>query len=380
MVARGNATTARPRAAREGRGEVTMFARFWRWLSPSKAPPDLAIPVDLPAPGSRAPELPRAPVDTEHARASAAELFFDVLAREQPAPSPVSDEDEPLISALVLELVSFVSRRKVEPPVMPALVPRVLAIVGEPEVDIARLTRVIEQDLAISAKLMSVANSPLFAASAEIVSVRQAVSYLGTEQVAQVAIGLACASSFEAGATARSPFAHRWTRLFHHAMTCAFTAAHLASKRDRTVQEAAFLGGLFHDVGKAVALRAVETLTTSGRLQAPSEQVLDEALQRIHAYPGDEFYDKWTLPASLMELCARHHQLDDLEEPDEFISMVGLASNFDSLLAGGPAERRDALSEARTCADRLGLSDDALHAVYKQTRAFGERTARMFPS
>ncbi|HEX5657062.1 MAG TPA: HDOD domain-containing protein [Polyangiales bacterium] len=291
--------------------------------------------------------------------------------------APASPDDEPAVGALVMKVVELSTQKKLEPPVVPALVPRVLAITGEPEVDLQRLTHVIQQDLAISAKLLSVANSPLFGRGSEVTTVRQAIAQLGSEQVAQVAIGLACRSNLDSERGA-SPFAARWKRQFQHGMTCALAAAQLAGKQDRAAQEAAFLGGLFHDVGKAVALRAIEALLASGKLELPSEAVLDEALQRLHAYPGDEFYQKWTLPEPLMELCARHHQLDDVEAASPTFYRVTLVSSFDSLAAGSETSRRDALREARVSAERLALSDRQLEAVYAETRSLGEKATLMF--
>jgi HD-like signal output (HDOD) protein len=304
--------------------------------------------------------------------------FFDQLAQELAPVAPAAEQDEAAIAELVMQVVSYVTQKKLDPPVVPALVPRVLAITGAPEVDLQRLTHVIQQDLAISAKLLSVANSPMFKSAVEVKTVKQAITQLGSEQVAQVAIGLACRSNFEREKQGDSPFAARWQRQFRHGMTCALAAAQLAGKQDRGGQEAAFLGGLFHDVGKAVALRAIEALTGAGKLALPSEAVLEEALQRIHAYPGDEFFQKWTLPEPLMQLCAHHHQLEDLEQMPPTFYQVTLCSSFDSLLVGAEASRREALHEARVSAQRLNLSEQALRAAYAETRSLGEKTARMF--
>jgi HD-like signal output (HDOD) protein len=303
--------------------------------------------------------------------------FFEQLASELPPVTAASPEHDAAIGALVMQVVDYVTQKKLDPPVVPALVPRVLAITNEPEVDLQRLTHVIQQDLAISAKLLSVANSPMFGTGSEVKTVRQAIAQLGSEQVAQVAIGLACKSNLES-ADASTPFHARWQRLFQHGMTCALAAAQLAGKQDRAAQEAAFLGGLFHDVGEAVALRAIEALHAQGKLTLPGEAVIDEALQRIHAYPGDEFYRKWTLPDPLMELCARHHQLEDIEDMPITFFQVALVSSFDALQVGSEASRRDALTQGRISAARLGLSDRALRAAYDGTRVLGERASRMF--
>jgi putative nucleotidyltransferase with HDIG domain len=329
------------------------------------APPSAAPSAKRSAPAAAAPQ--------------ATELFLEQLARDAPPVEPLTAEEEAQISRLVLQVVEQLGRKKIDPPVMPALVPRVLALVGEPEVDLVRLSRLIEQDMAIGAKLLSVANSPAFGGSREIKSVRDAISYLGTEQVAQVAIGLACRSNYEQAKGERaSTLQARWSRLFQHGMTCAFAAAYLASQRIGGDQELAFLGGMFHDVGKAVALRALESIAKAGQLSEASDVVIGEVLHRVHAYPGDEFYEKWTLPDALMVICAQHHQLEDIDDPPTALLYVTLTSGFDDLLVGGPAECHSALSEVSLCADRLAMSELDLRGLYTQTRAFGERAKRMF--
>lgn len=336
---------------------------------------DVSAPPPL---GARATNGSLGPAGATDGGAEARESFFAQLTREHAPVAPVESDDEPRIVELVLQIVAYVTQKKLDPPVMPVLVPRVLAIVGEPEVDLVRLTHVIQQDLAISAKLLSVANSPLFGSQVEVKTVRHAIAHLGTEQVAQVAIGLACRSSLDSSSGSASAFASRWQRLFHHGMTCAFVTAQLAGKQERSALDAAFLGGLFHDVGKAVALRALEALAKADKLSPTSDAIIDEALHRVHAFPGDEFYEKWTLPSALMELCTSHHQLDELANSDRTLPLVSLISAFDALLSGCASERRDALSEAQTSAAMLGFSDDQLHHAYTETRARSDRTREMF--
>ncbi len=351
-----------------------MFSWLWPW-GRTNAAPDRGQTVTT----TRAQASQASSAATHPSAAGAGNAFFDQLERGLHSEASLAPEEEAEISTLVVQIVDHVCRKKIDPPVMPALVPRVLAIVNEPEVDIVKLARLVEQDLAIGAKLLSVANSAAFGANKEIATVREAIGFLGTEQVAQVAIGLACSSQFAQERRAPgSPLSERWTRLFQHGMSTAFSAAHLAGKRERRLSEQAFLGGLFHDVGKAVALRALETLVQSGKVLGPSEPVLDEVLQRLHAYPGDEFYEKWTLPQPLMKICAEHHQLEELTDASPVLHFVSLTSSFDALLFGGPVEQREALSELRISAGALGLNDGQLRAAHTQAAMLGERTKRMF--
>jgi HD-like signal output (HDOD) protein len=318
-----------------------------------------------------------------HAKAPAREKprdegLWDALRKERGEFAPLTPEDEEHAVKLVCDVVAYVCEQTPDPPAMPALAPRILDVVRETEIDVAKLVRTLEQDQAISAKLMSAANSAAFGPPREIGSLRDAITYMGTQQTAQIAICLATRSLFDADARAElSMYRGRWSRLFHHGMTTAFAAANFAAQRQRRHSDEAFLGGLFHDVGRAVALRAISALTLAGKWDTPSEHVMDEVLYRIHATPGSEFYDRWTLPSQLMQICCDHHQLDSADNPSSDFHVVSLISSLDALRAGTVADKRYALEELRTSAERLKLSDAELRAAHTDTRLFAERVGRM---
>lgn len=307
------------------------------------------------------------------------DAFWDGLRAERGNFTPLTEEDEEQVVQLVCHVVNHVCSQRTDPPAMPALAPRILEVVRRPEVEIGHLVRLLEQDQAISAKLMSVANSAAFGPSKEINSLRDAVMYLGTEQTAQIAIALATRSLFDADGRAElSMYRGRWARLFSHGMTSAFSAATLVSRKYRRQSDEAFLGGLFHDVGKAVALRSISALTLEGQWETPSEPVMDEVMYRMHAVPGSEFYDRWTLPSQLMQICCDHHQQDNaLDAPPDFHA-VCLVSAFDALRAGTSSDKRYALDELKKSAEALKLSDAELRAVHTDVQELAKRVSRMF--
>lgn len=307
------------------------------------------------------------------------DAFWDALRDERGSFTPLTPEDEELVVTLVCQVVEHVCTQKTDPPAMPALAPRILDVVRRPEVEVAQLIRVLEQDQSISAKLMSVANSAMFGPAREISSLRDAVMYLGTEQTAQIAIALATRSLFDADGRAElSMYRGRWARLFNHGMTSAFAASTLIARKFRRQSDEAFMGGLFHDVGKAVALRSISALTLEGQWETPSEPVMDEVMYRMHAVPGSEFYDRWTLPSQLMQICCDHHQQENaLDAPPDFHA-VCLVSALDALRAGTGSDKRYALDELKKSAELLKLTDAELRTVHTEVADFAKRVSRMF--
>lgn len=308
---------------------------------------------------------------------TADEPYQDVLARELGELAVLTSAEQQRTSELVEGVSHYVGTHKIDPPVMPALAARMLELLREDEVDVVALSRLIEKDQATSAKLMSIANSAMFKGTHEIESVRDAIVYLGTEQVAHIVIGLATRAMFESPKHQTKVISGvRWSRLFNHAMTAAFTACHIASRRSRKHSEAAFVGGLFHDVGKAVALRALTEVLAEKHQPAPSENVIDAVLQQVHSEPTAALYESWSLPRNVMMMCQNHHRIPVDATPE--LHIVRLVSGLDVLRAGSAVEKRDVLQEIAESAAALRFTDAELRVAHTETKEYGERVLRMF--
>jgi putative nucleotidyltransferase with HDIG domain len=304
------------------------------------------------------------------------ETYLATLAQELQAVPMLSPEEEQQTSDLVERVTRYVGTHAIDPPVVPALATRMLDLLRQAEVDVQELTRLIERDQATAAKVLSIANSAVYRGRSEIGTVRDAVVFLGTEQVAQIAIVLATRAMFESPKERALGGTERWSRLFNHAMTTAFCSCHLVTQRSKRHSEAAFLGGLFHDVGKTVALRAVHEMLKNEGGKAASDTVVDAALQLIHAEPTSVLYESWKLPESLIRIVRNHHRLS-AEAPRE-LHFVRLVSALDTLRAGADVEKHEALQEVGESAAALKMADAELRAAHTSTKEFAERVQQMF--
>lgn len=304
------------------------------------------------------------------------EAYLESLAEGIVSVSPLTGDEEQRASDLVERVAAFLGTHAIEPPVMPALASRMMELLQAPEVDAIALSRLIERDQATAARLLSITNSAMFRGTNKIETVRDAVVYLGTEQVAQIAMALASRSLYAGGASLRPADAARWSRLFLHALTTAFGACHLMTRRTHRHSDATFLGGLFHDVGKAVAFRAIGTLVDQGRMSPPSERVLDVALQSLHREPTSVLYDSWSLPSPLLTICKHHHRLCEDATPE--LHFVRLVSAFDVLRVGPALEQSEALQEISESTTALALTGPELRVAHTESREYGERVEKMF--
>ncbi len=136
-------------------------------------------------------------------------------------------------------------------PALPVAVSRILEETAKDEPDPRILTRAIETDAGLAAKMLSLVNSPYYGLNGTVTSLSQAVMIVGMRQVRNVALAVGALRSIPGIPSAvMDAFLDR-------AMTTAKTARALGTKAGMTgpETETAHLGGLLHGVGTLVAMR-----------------------------------------------------------------------------------------------------------------------------
>ena len=135
-------------------------------------------------------------------------------------------------------------------PAQPEALVKLSLLLAEEEVDLKALAALIESDMALAAAVLKAVNSSLYGLSGRVQSVQQAITYLGTREVAAV--------TFEMGLRAVFPHAPElapiWERAARRGLLMGRIAAALAV--DPWVAHSA---GLFEECGKAVLFRHSST-------------------------------------------------------------------------------------------------------------------------
>lgn len=204
-------------------------------------------------------------------------------------------------------------------PVLPAVASAVLAMIDDPEADIARLARTIQHDPAIASHVMRVANSASLRGGAPIVSLQQAITRLGMRSIADIALA-ACM-----GPTLFNASQHRALieRIWSESLATALWSREIARALRRNV-EVAFLCGLLHQIGKPVLLQAVQELcqVQSEQLEEP---LLLAALERHGAAAGLAVATHWALPEQVAETIAHVADFSRSKRAPDLVAMVSVA-------------------------------------------------------
>jgi putative nucleotidyltransferase with HDIG domain len=206
--------------------------------------------------------------------------------------------------------------------------------VEDPTSTADEIGHVITQDVALTARLLRVANSPLYGFSTQIDTVSRAVTVLGTQQVRDLALATSAAKTFEGIPNDLVSMESFW----EHSILCALAARTLAMDCLKRQREAVFVAGLLHDIGQLVLYHMLPDLSRK-TLQAchdgPNELESQEAEQEIigfdHAEVGGELAHRWALPTNLQECIAYHHDPAQAKQNRVETAIVHIANSIAAL-------------------------------------------------
>jgi HD-like signal output (HDOD) protein len=191
-------------------------------------------------------------------------------------------------------------------PVLPASVGRLLQVLGEPDVGLSDVARVIETCPTIALRIVALANSAWSAPASPVTSLTLACGRLGFQVVRNVSIALALAEPFDPGRC--PPFDRRrfWTGSLLRAEAATLLAAHA----DEAVAETARTAGLLSNLG-LLWLADARPAVTAAALRAVADGQVASVNAGLHAQ-GAPGYDVaagaiarfWGLPDVLVDAVA----------------------------------------------------------------------------
>ncbi|HEX3698130.1 MAG TPA: HDOD domain-containing protein [Polyangia bacterium] len=188
---------------------------------------------------------------------------------------------------------------------LPEVAAEALELCSRSSADANAMERTLARDPFISAQVISIANSALFAPKMPILGVRDAVVRIGLDALRDVVLMVVTNSTMfrVRGFEGRVENIRR-------GMLASASAARQLAKAMRVESEYGFLAGLLHNIGELVLLeRCVhEGIVTPQLLDDPTEgQVLRDRIHFHHTRVGAALCRAWKLPAGVTEAAEFHH-------------------------------------------------------------------------
>jgi HD-like signal output (HDOD) protein len=225
-------------------------------------------------------------------------------------------------------------------------------VIQTPEVSIEQVARIIEQDIAMSAKVLQLANSAFFGLARTVTDARSAVGYLGMATVKNLALASEAFRVFVPAPRIPREFCES---MQSHAQRTAAIAALLPM--DKKMKDVTIVAALLHDVGRLVLASRMpdkycSALSLARERKCEPFEAEEEILGTSHAEIGAYLLGLWGIPTLAVEAIAHHHHPTRVPHLG-FDSSV--AVYVADLLAHMELPGSELRESDRTCLETLGV-------------------------
>lgn len=194
-------------------------------------------------------------------------------------------------------------------PSMPHVLLRFLKVVEDDRASITELATLVGLDPALSARFLSVANSPALRREREVISLEQCMITLGTRLARTLAACLAVQSVF---ARTAGDMQYDFRGFWGHSLRVAEMSRAIAAQKGSVDIEEAYLAGLMHDVGLLLLLGSEGERYGALLGRSIDESVLSDIEKPMigtdHTAVGAWLVDQWKLSSFMSDAILFHHK------------------------------------------------------------------------
>lgn len=212
-------------------------------------------------------------------------------------------------------------------PTLPEVAVKVVQLVGNPHASLKDFVEVVQNDQALTARLLRTANSALYAQRQPVTQLQRAMVLLGLDRLKAMALGFHLS---QAAASDNSDFSVR--KLWAVSVFRAWTAFRLTEQFDRRVTGEAFIVGLMLDAGipmmPKLAGEPYAAAVNPG--DSPLKQFLQEQdkLPFTHVDVISSLAAMWKLPELLSFPISMHHTRPEKMNPQDQRSILHAVAYF----------------------------------------------------
>lgn len=241
-------------------------------------------------------------------------------------------------------------------PSIPSITKHVLDLLDDPLTSTNDISNLINKDQALVARVLTVANSPLYGLPRKVPSIEFAILILGFNQVRQIVLALSMFDTF------KNEDSEYWDRreFWEHSFMTAMAAKAIADDLGYAKTSEAFTAGLLHDLGIVVTqkyfnkdfVQICDLVTQDSVNYVVAEQTV---MELTHQEIGKILCDRWHLPTNLGQAIFSHHNPSENEEIDMLSAIVHLADYTTNILQCGAFRWDSDLELDENIIDILGL-------------------------
>lgn len=237
---------------------------------------------------------------------------------------------------------------------LPAVAAQVLQLTGGGEVDRGALKACLENDPALTTRILKVVNSSLFGVTRKVTDLGQALALLGVKPLKMLVLGFSLPANLLAD-TEKEILSRYW----RHTLCKAAGCREISRRLFPAMSEEVFTAGLLQDIGELVLIQQLGTSYIRFRGQVlKEERTLRDAewlaLGFDHVELSARLLRQWGMPDSFTALIsAKHGSSSDQESANPLVQVLHIAELMARFVESGGT---DPLGLTATARDLLGLS------------------------
>lgn len=251
-------------------------------------------------------------------------------------------------------------------PTIPVVATKVMQLIESENASAEELAKVVASDPAVAARVLKISNSSFYGCQRQIQTLSHAIVVLGFGTLKSLVVAASVKQVYK-------PYGLTEKMLWEHSFGAGLAARIIASKTHAANEEEAFLGGLFHDIGKIIMNNMDSQQFQAAMQKCYNDRIsFSEAEHQVYSYTHSEVgglvIKKWNFPDILMYAVLKHHTFDFANDDDPYqirlACVVGLANLFCHKIGVGMREPDDGLELHETIPARLlGIEQQKMDAL-----------------
>lgn len=221
-------------------------------------------------------------------------------------------------------------------PTLPQTATDIMDAIDGDDVNIDRITELIEQDPSLAVQVLKFANSPFCGTIHTVSSIKHAIVVMGLGEVKSLLMVFAVQKFFDSSVVDTENRRRFWT----HSLVCSHVANYLTRYFQRPADDTVFISALIHDLGKIILdqyfhkefLEIVDYITMEGVSFKEAEKVI---IGLTHCQVAAKLLKQWCFPQKVVMQVFYHHAPWHESEFSENAGIIYLA-NILTKMAGYP--------------------------------------------
>ncbi|HDH06115.1 MAG TPA: HDOD domain-containing protein [Nitrospirae bacterium] len=260
---------------------------------------------------------------------------------------------------IVNDSLKFYVRKITKLPTLPVIAQEILAIIDDDLIPVNKLEKIIENDPAISAKIVSVANSAFFGFRTPAGTLNNAIMRIGFKNVKNIALAISLMTVLENG---KYKSALDYRRVFNHSVSVGFIAKLISAELIPAISEELLINGMLHDIGFLALSRFFPDAYLNVLNEFDKDGTLLEAEKKIlsftHADIGNWLAEKWNLPETVLNTTLHHHTPSLAKNNLQHLAIVHIADYITTRSILSATGKDPYYPFDSSCLDMLGMSDN----------------------